>query len=144
MRRKIKTTPFQREILWAMAADENGRISFLALLQKLMLKFPAESPSMLLQQVERDIRVLEHHAGLYFYWKFHDEERPVLWSKRTTMQFKDFFRWNETSNEWEVQPGDPSFTDLIVQLTQGAVEVLDLIAAQSSEPTPVWKPKKDA
>lgn len=123
-------------------ADE-GRVSFLALLKYLMLKFPAE-PDKLLQRIERDIRVLERQAGLYFYWQLDAEEKSVLWTERTTMQFKDLFRWNETANQWEVQPKEPPFTDLIVQLTQGAVEVLDLIAAESSEPTPVWRPKEDS
>jgi hypothetical protein len=40
MRRKIKTTPFQREILWSMADD--GRASLLALLKHLAEKFPTE------------------------------------------------------------------------------------------------------
>lgn len=124
-------------------ADES-RISFLALLKYLMLKFPAEPPEKLLQRIERDIRVLERQAGLYFYWQLDAEEKSVLWTERTTMQFKDLFRWSETANQWEVQPKEPPFTDLIVQLTQGAVEVLDLIAAESSEPTPVWRPKEDS
>ena len=140
MRRKIKTTPFQREILWALA--EEGRISFLALLQKLRVKFPAESPSTLLQRVERDTGILGRHGCLYLLWQLGSEERSVLWPERDTMQFRELFRWNETSNQWEVQPREPPFTDLIVQLSQGGVGVLDLIAAQSSEPTPVWRPKK--
>jgi hypothetical protein len=142
MRRKIKTTPFQREILWAMA--DEGRISFLALLKHLAMKFPSESPGTLLQRVERDIRVLQRHAGLYFFWQFCDEEKSVLYPEATTLQFKDLFRWNETTNQWEVQPKEPPFTDLIVQLSKAAVEVLDLIATQSSEPTPVWRPKENS
>src|SRR5688500_11247140 len=127
MRRRVKTTPFQREILWSMADDAEGRISFLALLKHLTLKFPAEPPDKLLQKIERDIRVLERQVGLYFYWQLDAEEKSVLWTERTAMQFKDLFRWNETANQWEVQPKEPPFSDLIVQLTQGAVEVLELI-----------------
>lgn len=139
MRRKIKTTPFQREILWALADD--GRASVLALLKDLALKFPAESPSTILQKAERDIRVLE---GLFWlFWQNGSEERAVLTTERSTMPFKDLFRWNETSNQWEVQPREPAFTDIILQLTQGGVEALDLIAAESSEPTPVWRPKEN-
>jgi hypothetical protein len=140
MRRKIKTTPFQREILWAMA--DNGRVSLLALLTDLMLKFPAESPSTLLHRSERDIRVLE--GLLYLIWQNGSEERSVLTTEKSTMPFKDLFRWNEATNQWEVQPRQPAFTDIILQLTQGGVEALNLIAAQSSEPTPVWRPKEES
>ena|SRR5829696_8976850 len=140
MRRKIKTTPFQREILWAMADD--GRVSLLALLKHLALKFPAESPETILQRAERDIRVLE--GFFYLIWQNGSEERPVLTTERSTMPFKDLFRWNEASNQWEVQPREPPFTDIILQLTQGGVEVLDLISSQSSEPTPRWRPKENS
>ena len=140
MRRKIKTTPFQREILWAMA--DEGRIGFLALLETLATKFPAESPSSLLQRVEREIGVLERVVGLYFFWQFGADEEPVLWTDRTTMRFEDHVRWNETTNRWEMQPREPPVTDLIVQLTQGGVEALNLIADESSEPVPVFKSKE--
>jgi hypothetical protein len=140
MRRKIKTTPFQREILWAMADD--GRVSLLALLKHLALKFPAESPGSILQRAERDIRVLE--GFFWLLWQNGSEERPVLTTERSTMPFKDLLRWNEASNQWEVQPREPAFTDIVLQLTQGGVEVLDLISAQSSEPTPRWKSKENS
>ena len=122
-------------------ADE-GRISLLALLKHLMLKFPAESSSTILHRVERDIRVLKTHAPLHLFWQFGNEEKLVLWPEMETLQFKDLFRWNETATQWEVQPREPAFTDLIVQLTRGAVEVLEIVAAESSEPTPVWRPKE--
>ncbi len=140
MRRKLKTTPFQREILWALADD--GRASLLALLKDLALKFPAESLSTILQRAERDIRVL---AGFfYLIWQIGSEERSVLTTERSTMRFKDLFRWNETSNQWEAQPREPAFTDIILQLNQAGVEALDLIAAQSSEPTPFWRAREDS
>ena len=142
MRRKIKTTPFQREILWATADD--GRVSFLALIDQLAMKFPSESVDRLLQRTDRDIRVLERHGALYLIWQIGTEEKPVLWPERNTLHFNDLFRWNETSRQWKAQPRQPPFTDIILQLTQGGVEVLELIAAQSSEPTPVWKPKEDS
>ena len=140
MRRKIKTTPFQREILWALADD--GRVSLLALLKHLLLKFPAESPGTILQRADRDVRLLEGYFWLF--WQNGSEERSVLTTERSTMPFKDLFRWDEATSQWEVQPREPPFTDLILQLTQGGVEALELIAAQSSEPTPVWKPSKDS
>lgn len=61
MRRKIKTTPFQREILWEMADD--GRVTLLALLKHLSQKFSTESPSTILERAERDIRMLEAKPG---------------------------------------------------------------------------------
>lgn len=142
MRRKIKTTPFQREILWALAND--GRESLLALLKNLALKFPTDLPNSTLQKTERDIGVLERHGLLYLIWQLDNREREMLWTERNTIQLKDLFRWNEKNGQWEVQPREPPFVDLIVQLTRGGVEALDLIAAQSTEPAPVWRPKEDS
>jgi len=123
---------------------DDGRVSLLALLKHLALKFPAESPHTLLQRADRDIRVVEGHGCLFLIWQIGTEEKPVLWPERTTLQFNDLFRWDETSEQWKVEPGERAFTDLILQLTQGGVEVLDLIASQSSEPTPRWKPKENS
>lgn len=142
MRRKIKTTPFQREILWAMAND--GRVGFLALIKQLAMKFTSESANTLLQRTDRDITVLERHGCLYLIWQIGVEEKPVLWPERTTLHFNDLFRWDETSKQWKVEPRERAFTDLILHLTQGGVEALDLISAQSSEPTPRWKPKENS
>jgi len=123
-----------------MATD--GRVSLLALLKHLALKFPAESPNTLLQRTDRDIRVVEGHGCLYLIWQMGTEEQPVLWPDRTTLQFSDLFRWDETSKQWKVEPKEAAFTDLILQLTQGGVEMLDLISSETSEPTPRWEPKE--
>jgi len=124
---------------------DDGRVSLLALLKHLAMKFTSESPNTLLQRTDRDIRVLEGHGCLYLIWQIGAEEKPVLYGpERTTLQFNDLFRWDETSKHWKVEPRERAFTDLILQLTQGGVEVLDLISAQSSEPTPRWKPKENS
>jgi hypothetical protein len=68
----------------------------------------------------------------------------MLTTERSTMPFKDLFRWNEASNQWEVQPREPAFTDIILRLTQAGVMALDFISSQSSEPTPRWKPKENS
>ena len=125
-----------------MAND--GRVGFLALIEHLAMKFTSESPNMLLQRADRDITVLERHGCLYLVWQMGAEEKPVLWPGRTTLQFKDLFRWDEMSKQWKAEPREPAFTDLILQLTQGGVEALDFISAQSSEPTPRWKPKENS
>lgn len=119
---------------------DDGRVSLLALLKHLALKFPAESPETVLQKAERDIRVLE--GFFYLIWQNGSEEWPVLTTERTTMPFKDILYWNEASTQWEVQPSEPAFTDIVLQLTQAGVEALDLISSQSSEPTPRWRPKE--
>ena len=142
MRQKIKTTPFQREILWALA--DKGREKLLTLLKNLSLKFPTESPNTILETAERDIAALERQGLLYLIWQSGSEEQPVLATERESIAFKGLLRWNETRNQWEVQPREPAFTDLILQLTQGGAEALDLIAAQSSEPTPIWRTKEDS
>ena len=142
MRQKLKTTPLQREILWALADD--GRESLTTLLKDLVLKFREQSPNSILEEAERSIGVLERLGFLYFVWKLGSEEQPVLIMHRKLVQFKNMFRWDETSEQWELEPGKLAFTDIILQLTQGGVEALDLISAQSSEPTPRWKPKENS
>ena len=142
MEEKIKTTPFQREILWSMAED--SRVGFLALIRHLAMTFTTDSPDALVQRTDRDIRVLERHGCLYLIWQIGTEEKPVLWPERTTLQFKDLFSWDETSMQWKVESSERAFTDLILQLTQGGVKALDLISSQSSEPTPRWKPKENS
>lgn len=102
---------------------DDRRIGFLALLKRLMIKFPSESPKTLLQRTFRDVRVLERHAGLYLIWQIGAEEKPVLWPERSTLELNDLFRWNDTPQQWEVQPREPPFTDLIVQLTRGGERV---------------------
>ena len=118
---------------------DDGRASLLAFLQHLLLKFPTESPDNILQRAERDIRVLE--GSFWLFWQNGSEERSVVTTERSTMPFKDLFSWNEAINQYEVKPREPAFTDIILQLTRGGREVLDLIATQSTEPTAVWKPK---
>lgn len=125
-----------------MAND--GRVGFLALIKQLAMKFTSESANTLLQRTDRDITVLERHGCLYLIWQIGVEEKPVLWPERTTLHFNDLFRWDETSKQWKVEPRERAFTDLILHLTQRGVEALDLISAQSSEPTPRWKPKENS
>ena len=117
MRQKLKTTPLQREILWALADD--GRASLVALLKNLVLKFRAQSPSSILEEAERSIGVLERQGFLCLIWQLGSEERSVLTTERKLVQFKNLFRWNETSKQWELEPRERAFTDLILQLTQG-------------------------
>jgi len=121
---------------------DDGRVSLLTLLKHLAMKFPADSPDTILQRAERDIRVLE--GFFYLIWQNGSEERSVLTTERSTMPFKDILCWNEASNQWEVQPREPAFTDIILQLTQAGVEALDLISSQSSESTPRWRPKESS
>ena len=107
-----------------------------------MLKFPAQSPSWILEEAERSIGVLERQGFLYLIWHLGSREQSVLMTERKLLQFKNLFRWDETSRHWEWEPRKRAVTDLIVQLTQGGVEALDLISAQSSEPTPHWQSKE--
>jgi hypothetical protein len=120
---------------------DDGRESLITLLNDLVMKFRAQSPSSILEEAERSIGVLEHQGFLYLIWQLGSDERSVLTTERKLVQFKDLFRWDDTSKQWELKPRERAFTDLILQLTQGGVEALDLISAQSSKPTPPWEPR---
>ena len=129
VRQKVKTTPDQREVLWLLA--ESDRMSCLLILNTLHSKFGV-SPDTFLGRIERALAVLKHLGCVYFLWQFESEIRPVLANERPELSLKDLFVWDENAKAWVAQP-QSNVVDLIVQLTRGGVEILDLIP---QEPTP--------
>ena len=135
MSRKIKTTPDQREILWLLA--ETGERSLLVILNTLTPKF-GNAPGEFLKRIEKALNVVEKLGCTYLEWQFQSETRPVLVNERAALSLKQFFLWDNASREWKAaQQGE--FVDINVRLTNGGVEVLDSLAAESGGSTPVWK-----
>jgi hypothetical protein len=124
-RKKVKTSPLQREILWSLA--ENGERDLTAILNLLRHKF-SHSRGALVKEVARSLGILERMGCLYLKY---GSELPLELS----------VEWDEKNQGWIVKQLEPAIVDVVVHLTKGGCEVLDLIAQQSSEPTPVWMPK---
>ena len=138
MRKKVKTTPLQREVLWALA--DTGDCSLPALLDSLSTKFPALAPAALRKEVERSLGVLWRAGCLYLMRVVGGGRRGVLAPEMATLDLSQILSWDEASGRWEVR--EASTEDVIVHLTAGGVHWLDLIAAQSSDPVPIWRPRR--
>lgn len=134
--RKVKTTPFQREVLWSLA--ETGERGVLVMLDILRSRFPDDTPDALLKELERSLGILGRMGCLYLCWQDENERRPVLVDERRTLSFKHLLRWNEASKHWVMLEQASPVKDIIVQLTKGGVEVLELIAQQHNG-APVWR-----
>jgi hypothetical protein len=138
MLKKVKTTPLQREILWALA--DAGECSLPALLSSLLRKFPDLPPAALRDEVERSLGILWRAGCLYLMRVVGGERKGVLVSEMEDLNLGQMLSWDEASGGWVVS-GD-NLADVVVQLTNGGVQWLDLIAAQSSEAVPVWRPRQ--
>ena len=130
----MKTTPDQRAILRLLA--ESGERSLLAILNTLSPKLGSDAPDAFLDRIERGLNVLGNQGCTYLQWKFQFETRPVLVDERAALSLKRFFVWDDASRRWTAaQQGD--FVDINVQLTNGGLEVLDSIVAESEESTSI-------
>jgi len=138
MRRKIKTTPLQREILWGLA--DTGDSSLPALLDSLSAKSPALPPAALLKEVERSLGILFRAGCLYLMRVAGGEKQTVLVPEMAALDLGRMLRRDEAGGGWEV--GEAITDDIVVQLTTGGAYWLDLIAGQSNEPVPVWRPRQ--
>jgi hypothetical protein len=135
--RKSKQTPVQREILWFLA--DTGEASLLGILRSLEAKFPEYSPSVLLVNVQRSLGILRRAGFLYLAWQYEAERKSMLWNESSALSLQDLIAWDEATCVWSIRK-PLNIVDIIVQSTQGGVEALELIAAQSDEPTPTWRP----
>jgi hypothetical protein len=138
MQKKVKTTPLQREILWALA--NTGECSLPALLSSLPSKFPHLPPAALQDKVERSVGILWRAGCLYLIRIVDGERRSVLVPEMENLDLGRVLTWDDASGGWVA--GEDNVTDVVVQLTNGGVQWLNLIAAQSTEPVPVWKPRQ--
>jgi hypothetical protein len=138
MQKKVKTTPLQREILWALA--DRGECSLPALLDSLSAKFPALSPAALRKEVARSLGVLWRAGCLSLMRVVGGERQGILAPEMAALDLSRILAWDEARGRWEVS--EAGAEDVIVHLTAGGVHWLDLIAAQSSDPVPVWRPRQ--
>ena len=135
--RKVKTTPLQREVLWSLA--ETGERGILAMLDILRSRFPAVTNEALLKELERSLSILGRMGCLFLCWQYEDERRPVRFEERRALSLESLLCWDEASKHWAVRgQASPVLKDIIVQLTKGGVEVLELIARQY-DGAPVWR-----
>jgi hypothetical protein len=138
MQKKVKTTPLQREILWALA--NTGECSLPALLNGLPAKFPHLPPAALQDEVERSLGILWRAGCLYLMRIVGGERKSVLVPEMVVLDLGRVLSRDDAIGGWQV--GEDNVADVLVQLTNGGVEWLDLIATQSSEPVPVWRPQE--
>lgn len=138
MKKKIKTTPLQREILWALA--DPGECSLPALLNSLLPKFPHLSPASLLKEVERSLVVLYRGGCLYLMREIGGERKEFLYPEMFALNLGRTLSWKEGEGGFVVS--EDNVDDVVVQLTTGGVYWLELIAAQSDHPVSVWKPRQ--
>lgn len=137
MRMKVKTTPLQREILWSLAAT--GECSLIGLLDSLQQKFLDLTPEALLKEVERSLGVLQRMGCLYLDWEYLSGRKLVRVDEWQTLSLERFLSWNEAEGRWGTSSVAEGLKDVVMRLTQGGVEVQQMIAAQSGGLTPVWK-----
>ncbi|MBV9957189.1 MAG: hypothetical protein JO360_02155 [Acidobacteria bacterium] len=128
MRKKVKTTPLQREILRALA--QTGECSLPVLLGQLRLKFSQLSPAKLQGEVERSLGILKRAGCLYLSRLIGDERKNVPADEWTALGLGRMLSWDDEQGGWFVI--EDHVSDVIVRLTNGGVKWLDLIAAQSN------------
>lgn len=136
MRKKVKTTPLQREILRALA--DSGVYSLPSLLNSLIPKSPHLSPASLLKEVERSLVILYRAGCLYLLREIGGARKEVLFPEMFALNLGRILSWEEDEGGFVVS--EDGVADLVVQLTNGGVYWLELIAAQSDKPVSVRRP----
>lgn len=138
MQKKVKITPLQREVLWALA--DTGERSLPALLNSLSAKFPALSPAALREEAGRSLGVLWRAGCLYLMRVVGGERRGVLAPEMAALDLGRMLSRDEASGGRGVS--EAGAEGIIVHLTTGGMHWLELMAAQSSDPVPVWRPRQ--
>ncbi len=137
MLKKVKTTPLQREILWALA--DTGECSLPVLLNNLLPKFTKLFPASLQKEVERSLGILWRAGCIYLMRVVDGERKNVLAPEMDVLDLGGMLSWDEARGGYVVR--EDNVSDIVVQLTNGGVHWLDLIAAESNKPVPVWRPR---
>jgi hypothetical protein len=95
MLKKVKTTPSQRGILWALA--DTGDCSPPALPESLSTKFPALAPAALRKEVARSPGVLWRAGCLYLMRVVGGERQGVFAPEMATLDLSQILSWNGAS-----------------------------------------------
>ena len=101
MQKKVKTTPLQREILWALA--ETGECSLPALLSCLHPKFLHLSPAALEDEVERSLGIVWRAGCVYLKRIVDGERKTVLVSEMQALDLGRLLSRDEASGEWSAE-----------------------------------------
>jgi hypothetical protein len=128
MRKRVKTTPLQREILRALVSE--GHRSLPALLHDLQGAFPVDSYAMQLERLERSLAVLIRMGCVYLARIVDSEKKQFFVDEMNQLSLEKLVRWDETTRGWNFQSLEPMVTDIVVQLTKGGVEELELASGQ--------------
>lgn len=131
MRKKVKITPFQREILLVLAGSEQYKCSLPALLDDLQAAFPVDSHSEQLERLARSLGILKRMGCLYV-CRIMPGEKLVYVHEMDRSSLEQMVRWDDIKGGWNFQPLEPAVIDIIVGLNQGGVEVLELDSRQRS------------
>lgn len=137
MRNKIKTTPLQREILSALA--NTGDCSLPALLSSLRSEFPHLASVALQDNVERSLGILWRAGCIYLMRVVEGEKRTILVPEMEELDLCKLLRWDGARDRWLA--AEDNVADVIIQITNNGVQWLEAIAAESSDPLQVWKPR---
>ena len=137
MQNKIKTTPLQREILSALA--NTGECSLPALLSSLRSKFPNLASATLQNHVEQSLGILWRAGCIYLMRIVNGQKRTFLAPEMEELDLGKLLRWDGASDRW--MAGEDNVADVIIQITNNGVQWLEVIAAESSDPLHVWKPR---
>ena len=137
MRKRIKTTPLQREILSALA--NSGDCSLPALLSSLRSKFPHLALAALQDHVEQSLGILWRAGCIYLMRIVDGEKRTVLVPEMEELDLHKLLTWDGASDGWIA--GENNVADVIIQITNNGVQWLEVIAAQQNDPLHVWKPR---
>ncbi|HEY0079558.1 MAG TPA: hypothetical protein VGB73_13175 [Pyrinomonadaceae bacterium] len=126
----------QREILWALA--DSGECSLPVLLNSLPPKYPEFPPAPLIKEVGRSLGILYRAGCLYLTRATGGERKHVPAHEMAALNLGRMLSWVEGGVGFVVSEGDVA--DVIVLLTNGGAQWLEVTAAQSGKHLLTGKP----
>jgi hypothetical protein len=129
-RKKVRLSPIVIEIL--SFPDDSGLASLPQLLGHLQELHSDLPPAKLLEQVERAVLKCRRLGYLYLQLLSLDKRKDVPiweWSGPT---LSTFISWDEAERRWQIHGREQPVEDILIQLTQGAVNDLRRYQQQAS------------
>ena len=131
MRKKVKLTPLQRQILRVLAPS--GQRSLPALLDDLQAAFPVGSRRLEIKRLERSLGILGRMGCLYLSRLMPSEEKPFTVDEFTRLSLEELVRWDDTGGGWGLPSSVSVVTDIVVRLTSGGLDILELHSRQNPQ-----------
>ena len=129
-RRTVRTTPFQRDILWALAA---GRaIPFAEFVTALWRSVDMQTEQFL-AECERALGVLQGHGAVAYPREPHLSQ--PTWTEVESMRLTEELQFDEATNSWREAAGAP-LNDLQIILTRRGVDMMHMIAERGERKLP--------